>query len=208
MVSFTFSFFFPWLAALLLIQSGAGMVKKRPQGWRLTSVFAIIAGIIVVVPVRGLPLGRWLIGVNANFSFPLAAAAFNKAWENATGRQLLDHHAWAASWIFGLTAAAVLYPMALGLGDFDPYVLGWEFSWLFAGLAMATIGLLLIKNRFAVVLIICILGYDLNLLESHNIWDYLVDPFFVFLSLGAVARWLTVRMRTALRGSTGMDGGA
>ena len=134
------------------------------------------------------------------------AIAFNKAWENASGSRLLDHNASMASWIFGLGAGLALYPMALGLGGFDPYALGWGFSWLFAFLAMVTIALLLMKNRFAVVLIACILGYDLHLLESPNLWDYLVDPFFVFFSFGALSNWLLGRMRKALSGRKGMDG--
>jgi len=205
--SFVFSFFFPWLVALLLIQSGAGRMKKAPHGWRLTSIMALIAGIIVLLPVKGLPLARWLVGINANFSFPLLAAAFHKAWENAAGSRLFDHHASLASWLFGLAAGMVLYPMALRLGDLDPYVLGWGFSWLFVLLALATVGLLLIRNRFAVVLIACILGYDLNLLESHNLWDYLVDPFFVLLSVGAASRWLIGQICNNLSVSKAGDGG-
>jgi hypothetical protein len=205
-ITFAFSFFFPWLVSLLLIQSVAKKIKKAPHGWRLTSLLALISGIIALLPMGGIPLARWLIGMNANFSFPLLAIAFNKAWENATGSRVLDANASMASWIFGLAAGLALYPMALGLGDFDPYVLGWGTSWLFAFLAAATIVLLLMKNRFAVVLIACILGYDLNLLESTNLWDYLVDPFFVFLSLGVLTNRLIGRLRTALSGRKGMDG--
>lgn len=203
-MSFAFSFLFPWLVALLLIQSIAKNVWRAPHEWRLTSILALIAGILALLPVGGLPLARWLIGINANFSFPLLAIALNKAWENASGSRLLDYNASLASWIFGLVAGLALYPMALGLGGFDPYVLGWGFSWLFAFLAMVTIVLLLMKNRFAVVLIACILGYDLNLLESHNLWDYLVDPFFVFFSFGAMGNWLMGRMRKALSDRKGM----
>lgn len=199
MITFAFSFLFPGLVALLLIQSAAKNFRKAPHGWRLTPILALL-------PVGGLPLARWLIGINANFSFPLVAIAFNKAWENASGSRLLDHNASMASWIFGLEAGLALYPMALGLGGFDPYALGWGTSWLFAFLAMVTIALLLMKNRFAVVLIACILGYDLHLLESPNLWDYLVDPFFVFFSFGALSNWLLGRMRKALSGRKGMDG--
>jgi hypothetical protein len=205
MISFAFSFLFPWLIALLVLQSVAVKVKKPPHGWRLTSMLTLISGIIALLPAGGLPLARWLIGINANFSFPLVAIAFNKAWENATGSRVLDHHASMASWISGITAGLALYPMALGLGRLDPYALGWGFSWLFALLAAATVALLLVKNRFGVVLIACILGYDLKLLESQNLWDYLVDPFFAFFSFAAASRWLIGRMRKALSGWKGAD---
>jgi hypothetical protein len=191
---FAFSFFFPWLFALLVIQCVAVKVKKPPHGWRLSSILAIISGIIAFLPVGGLPLARWLIGINANFSFPLVACVFNKAWEHASGSRLLDRQASMASWVFGLFSGLVLYPMALGLGGFDPYASGWGFSWLFASLAILTIALLLIKNRFAVVLMACILAYDLKLLESQNLWDYVVDPFFALFSLAALGNWLIRRV--------------
>lgn len=205
-MSFVFSFFFPWLAGLLLIQCVARKVKKAPQGWRLTVLFALVSGMLVLLPVQGLALSRWLTGISANFSFPLIAIVFNKAWGNATGSRVLDHKAVRACWIFGLAAGLALYPMALGLGGFDPYTLGWGPSWLFAVLAMATIALLLTKNRFAVVLIACIMGYDLNLLESTNLWDYLVDPFFALFSLGAMSNLLLGRLIKPLVGTRGMDG--
>jgi hypothetical protein len=205
-ITFAFSFLFPALVALLLIQRIAKNFRKAPHGWRLTPILALISCIIVILPIGGLPLARWLIGINGNFSFPLVSIALNKAWENASGSPLLDRNASMASWIFGLAAGLALYPMALGLGGFDPYALGWGFSWLFAFLAMVTIALLLMKNRFAVVLIACILGYDLHLLESTNLWDYLVDPFFVFFSCAALTNWLLGLMRKAFSGKRGMDG--
>ena len=206
MITFAFSFVFPWLVALVMIQSIAVNVKKPPHGWRLTLLLGLISGILALLPVGGLPLARRLIGMNANFSFPLLAIAFNKAWEHATGSRVLDAKASTASWMFGCAAGLALYPMALGLGDFDPYTLGWGFSWLFPVLTMATIVLLLMKNRFALVLIACILGYDLNLLESTNLWDYLVDPFFVFFSLAALTNRLIRRLGKAHSDRKGMDG--
>lgn len=205
MIVYVFSFLFPFLVLLLVVQSVAKNVKKAPQGWRLTTILALISGIIALLPVGGLPLARWLFGINANFSIPLLAVAFHKAWENASGTTLLDRNASMASWIFGLGAGLALYPMALGLGDFDPYALGWGTSWLFVFLLIVTIVLLLMKNRFAVVLIACILGYDLHLLESPNLWDYLVDPFFTLLSFGALIHYLIGIIRTAISGRKGMD---
>ena len=205
MITFAFSFLFPFLVLLLVVQCVAKGVKKMPQGWRLTTILALISGIIILLPVRGLPLARWFFGINANFSLPLMAIAFHKAWENATGSRVLDHNAAMASRIFGLAAGLGLYPMALGIGGFDPYALGWDTSWLSVFLLIVTIVLLLMKNRFAVVLIACILGYDLHLLESSNLWDYLVDPFFTLLSFGALIHSLIGIIHTAISGKKGMD---
>ena len=182
MMQLGFSFIFPFLLIMALLQGGAGLFRRDLCGWRPTLIFVLISVLIVVIPVGGLPLARWMISFNANFSIPLTAILFCKITENSFGVKLMDKNALLTCWIFSLTAGVILYPMALGLGRFDPYQAGWGFSWLFVVLCGVTILLLIIKNRFAVVLMAAIFAYNLHLLESTNLWDYLVDPFMVVVS--------------------------
>ena len=181
-MSLDFSFIFPFLLIMALLQGAAGLFDRKLCGWRPTLIFVILSVFIVVIPVRGLPLARWIISFNGNFSIPLTAILFYKVFENSFGVKLLDKKALLACWTFSLAAGVILYPMALGLGRFDPYQAGWGFSWLFVALCVVTILLLIIKNRFAVVLMAAILAYNLRLLESINLWDYLVDPFMLVVS--------------------------
>ena len=143
---------------------------------------------MTITPVGGLPLARWLISFNANFSITLTAALLCKIVEDFSGIRLLDEKAFLTCWGFSITAGVILYPMALGLGRFDPYPAGWAFSWLFVGMCAFTATLLAMKNRFALVLMADIFAYNLGLLESTNLWDYLVDPFLVLVSCTALAR--------------------
>ncbi len=182
MITFAFSFFSPFLLVMLAGQSIVGLFKKNQCGWRMTLTLGFLSALIVVFPYGGLFLSRWLISINANFSIPLTALVFSKVWENASGIRLLDRKVFLSSCIFGITAGLALYPMALGLGRLDPYEFGWSFSWLFVLLMVITLMLVFMKNRFGVVLVACILGYDLQLLESPNLWDYLVDPFLMLFS--------------------------
>lgn len=177
-----FSFVFPFLLIMALLQGGAGLLGKNLRGWRPTLILVLISAFIAVTPVGGLPLARWMISFNANFSISLTAILFYKVTEISFGVKLLDKNALLTYWVFSLTAGVILYPMALGLGRFDPYQAGWGFSWLFVVVCGVTILLLIMKNRFAVVLIAAILAYNLRLLESTNLWDYLVDPFMVLVS--------------------------
>ena len=181
-MSLGFSFVFPFLLIMALLQKGAGLLGRDLRGWRPTLILVFIAAFIAVTPVGGLPLARWMISFNANFSISLTAILFCKVTESSFGVKLLDKKSLLTCWIFSLTAGVILYPMALGLGIFDPYQAGWGFSWLFVVVCGVTILLLIIKNRFAVVLIAAILAYNLHLLESTNLWDYLVDPFMVLVS--------------------------
>jgi len=177
-------------------QSIVGLFRDNVGGWRTTLILGFLAALIVVIPVGGFPLGRWLISINANFSIPLTALVFSKVWENASLIKLLDRKAFLSSCIFGLTAGLALYPMALGLGRFDPYKFGWSFSLLFVLLMVITVILVFVKNRFGIVLVACILSYDLGLLESPNLWDYLVDPFFALISGGMIGGRLIREIRS------------
>ena len=157
---------------------------KRPTGWIPTLILASASALTVILPISGLTTGRWLISLYANPSIPLTALLFSWVLKNAFQMNLLDMRAIQTCRGFSILAGAALYPMALGAGAFDPYPAGWHFSWLFVILLGATLMLLFLKNRFSVVLLATILAYNLHLLESSNLWDYLVDPI---LALVAVA---------------------
>jgi len=73
--------------------------------------------------------------------------------------------------------AAVLYPTALGLTDFDLYASGYQPILL--GPLVLALFCFCIWFRFvlpATMLAAGFLGYALGLLESDNLWDYLLDP--------------------------------
>jgi len=189
---FIFSFVCPFLLATVLLQKVVIWSGSHTRGWVPAIVIGCIAAGVAVVPVEGLPLGRWLISFNANFSIPLTVALLVRAVRIFFGIRLLDDRAIVAGWIFSLVAGAGLYPMALGLTPWDPYSAGWGFSWLFVLMLLLTTVLLVLKNRFAWVLMAAILAYDLRLLESTNLWDYVVDPLWVLAS-GVALGWRIAR---------------
>jgi hypothetical protein len=80
--------------------------------------------------------------------------------------------------------ALLLYPFALGLTGFDSYSLGYANAWL---LAILFIMALLFWWRtyyfLAISLTASVAAWSLQMLESGNLWDYLLDPVFVVLLL-------------------------
>ena len=187
-----FSFVFPFLLMMALSQRVVVSLGKDATGWAPTLGIALVSSVVVILPIGDLLGGRWLFSLFPNPSIPLIALLFSWVLKNAFQLNLLDIKAIQTCRGFSLLAGAALYPMAMGVGAFDPYDAGWHFSWLFVILLCVTLLLLFFKNRFSVVLLATILAYDLHLLESGNLWDYLVDPILVLVAIvGLIVRMFT-----------------
>ena len=145
------------------------------------------AAAAVFIPVDGMPLGRWLHGIDGGLSIPLLAVLLDRAVEAWRARPLLDRPARAAAGWFGLACGLALYPAALGLGGIDPYVLGWTSPVVMVAAAAVAAGLVWRGNRFGYVLLVAGLLWQLDVLESENAWDYLVDPIYFLLSPFGIA---------------------
>jgi uncharacterized membrane protein len=87
-----------------------------------------------------------------------------------------------------LAAALLLYPFALGLTQFDSYSPGFTGTWLLAVLLLITLFCWYKKYYFlAVTLTATVTAWSLQLLESLNLWDYLIDPALLLI---VVLTWL------------------
>ena len=178
-----FSAFCPWLALVLCLQFGAVHCGVKASGaWRLL-VLGLIALGVLVAPIQGIPVARWVASIDSNFSIPFAGLLAVTIWERAFAKKVFSTRDWHASWMFGAVSGLVLYPLALGLGKFDSYEWGWGFSPLFVGIAVLT-GLLVWKqNRFGILLLLAIIAYHLRLLEATNYWEYLLDPVYCLIAI-------------------------
>ena len=188
----------PLLAIVWCLVRIAMSLRVGPRGWTLLAVTCAIAIVILVVPVQGLTVARWVAGLNANFSVVLTGLLATSVWERVFGRRLLSEGEWRTAWGFGAIGGLALYPMALGLGSFDPYEWGWPFSPLFIVVAVATAWLLWRQNRFGILLLAAAAAFQLQLLESTNYWDYLLDPIYSLVSIGWLAGRLAASTRTSL----------
>ncbi len=178
-----FSAVCPWLALVLCLRFGAIRFGVRASGARQLLVLGLIALGVLAVPIRGIAIARWVASINPNFSIPFTGLLAVTVWEQAFAKKIFSARDWHAIWTFGAGSGLALYPLALGLGKFDPYEWGWGFSPLFAGIAALT-GLLVWKqNRCGILLLLAIVAYNLRLLESTNYWDYLLDPVYCLVSI-------------------------
>jgi hypothetical protein len=157
-------------------------LKHMVLGWKWTGILFVISTAVSIIPIKNISLAKWVMGVNANFSIPLTILIIALIWNNIPHKAMVDKSFFQTAWIFGFLTGLFLYPMGLGLGNYDPYQLGWGFSWWFVIVFILTIVLLYKKNYFAILLIASILAFDFHLLESTNFWDYLIDPAYFILS--------------------------
>lgn len=193
MITYLFSYFFPALLVVLLLGTLTKHVKLGMSG-RLRLVFnCCLAAIIVIIPVNGLPVGRWIYSINANVSIVFIVILVHKILADYLGFDLLDKTAWKTAWMYGALVGIFLYPLTLGMSMVDPYEWGFSFSGFFVVAMFFTLFLLVKGNTFGFALMAAILGLNLGLLESINLWDYLIDPFYFLFSLGMVITMLTKR---------------
>ncbi|MCW8929312.1 MAG: hypothetical protein OQL19_03620 [Gammaproteobacteria bacterium] len=86
----------------------------------------------------------------------------------------------------------MFYPLALGIGPIDPY--SWGFLNKDHGLTTPIIFLFILMslmlfawiknyNLLLLSLVLSVIVYQLELLESRNIWDYLFDPLIFTYAL-------------------------
>ncbi len=91
--------------------------------------------------------------------------------------------------VFIALGALFLYPLSLGLGAFDPYRLGFGNIGLI--IFFALIGVIAhFKNAVLVPLAISLafLAFALQMDESTNFWDYLIDPLIAIYAIVALIK--------------------
>src|ERR1035438_3485886 len=180
----------PTMGLALIFAGIARLAGLHPRRWGWCAGLAIFSLAIMAVPLGGLPIARWLAGIVDHWSVPSTALLAATVIRLSFGIDLLRPNDRRAAWLFGALAGLFLYPLALGLGHYDPYSLGWHFGPLFVGVAVLACMLILRRNRFGVVLVLAIAAWHLRAVESGNYWDCLIDPFYFLFSVGALGSWV------------------
>ena len=90
---------------------------------------------------------------------------------------------------FIVAIAALLYPMALGLGAVDPYRFGYQ-PWLLVAMlgAAAIAAWWRDQPLYLWLLVVDLLAFAAGLQESTNLWDTLLDPLLAVAALSLLIR--------------------
>ncbi len=176
-------------AVWLLLAFRLPRVQALPGKQR--ALFIGLGYVVVMFPLGGWSLAGWLRGMVGDLSLTslllLASALYLRLWPQAQPWWSLRERTALLGFIAVL--ALLLYPFALGLGTLDPYRAGYGGVGLV--LMLALLALWTMRRGFyllTAVLALAVLGWNFNLLESTNLWDYLLDA-----PLAIYALWVTLK---------------
>lgn len=174
--------------------------RQGAAGWAKWAV--LICFVLFWTPVgpAHLPVVAYVRGVSSDLSVTLVLLSFLGLFQRIFGFPAIASQERTALNGSIAIAAIFLYPLALGWGDWDAYRLGWG-SWgmwttlLALSLAFWVKGLRLVPLLVALAL----LAWTAGLMESGNLWDYLLDPWLalaaIFQCMKAGINALGLRLR-------------
>ena len=168
------------LLGILMPWSGASAQAK----WFKAFTVLFFALLWIPVGTANIPVVAYVRGITADLSITLISLAIWRMAHLARSWRAMPKREEQVVMTGVALAALVLYPSALGWGDWDTYRPGWG-SW---GMLLT---LLLISgacwvNGLRVVpalVALALLAWSFGLMESTNLWDYLLDPWLSIYAL-------------------------
>jgi hypothetical protein len=159
--------------------------RRRSKGVRIAVPFICLAALLI--PVNGLAIFGYFNGVAGEGSVTLMLL-LGWAMAGQVGFLRAPQRADLSAIRNPLAIAGVLlYPSALGLLPLDIYALGYRPTALLLVLLALVIWAWLTRKTVAVcAVIVAVAAFDLHLLESDNLWDYLTDPLVTLWAWGWV----------------------
>jgi hypothetical protein len=163
--------------------------------WTTALVFVLLW---CPVGLAHLPLVAYVRGISSDLSISLVVVACLGMYQRLAGPHLglVSDRERNATNLVVAAGALLLYPFALGWGDWDSYRLGWGAPGMWAALLALSIACWGMGLRLLPMLVaVGMLAWAAGLLESTNLWDYLIDPW---LAVGAIFQCLKVTGRQLL----------
>ena len=183
---------------LVLCAAGLRLVSglrgnTRWAGWAMLACFVVFW---IPVGVSHLPRLAYVRGISSDLSMTLVALACLALGQRLFGLPSLPRRNEIALSGVIVMAAVVLYPTALGWGNWDAYRLGWGSFYLLGVLLALAIIFLFNGLRLLPALVgLALLAWVAGLMESTNLWDYVIDPW---LAVGATIQCITAAAKAVM----------
>ena len=171
---------------LVLCAAGLRLLNGRYGAavWAKWSTAVFFVLLWFPVGATHLPLLAYVRGISSDLSMTLVALACLGLCQRLFGLAPVGRSEKMAFNGVVVAAAMFLYPLALGWGDWDAYRLGWGSLGMLGALLVLVLlfwakGLRLLPLQVGLAL----LAWSAGLMESTNLWDYLLDPWLAIAAL-------------------------
>jgi hypothetical protein len=186
------------LSALVL---WAFRLEKRRAVWRWGALAACAA--LMFVRIEGLPIVAYARGALGDLSITTFLLLMNYIFGQLSGRRLLSDRDRATVLTCAAFSGLLLYPMALGVTFYDPYRLGYASLPMTLALLALAVWWGFTRRGAGAIIAIGVLAFDLRVLESPNLWDYLMDPCVALYAcvwgVGRIGGYLRMRRAAGSR---------
>ena len=175
--------------ALFLCATGLRLQPFLLPGSLLLKTLLLVVFVGLLIPAfgEGLPLTAFFRGVGGDLSTTLLALSVLSLSHRLVDTAAVTKREFTVLMVVISAAALLLYPTALGWGNWDAYRLGWGSWWLLAALlALCGVSAWLGLRVLPALIALALLGWSFGLMESGNLWDYLLDPWLSAYALGFV----------------------
>jgi hypothetical protein len=169
-------------------------VRALPLIRRAAAVAAAV--IVVSIPLWGVSAAAFVRGMTGDLSITTLVLLGMALLRSFSGKAVVADDDRLALLRAILVIAVLFYPLALGLGMFDPYRLGYGNLWfMVALLGLAVWSALRYSTLLALCIALAVSAWTAGWYESPNLWDYLLDPWLAVYALVAQSRVVLAQWR-------------
>lgn len=173
----------------------AQITRKISLRWVIVTVVIILS---LVIPVVDSNPWLWMNGATGVLSVPALILLTGYVLKKLTRLTFLFSSTRRQLYFLILLTGVLLYPAALGLIQFDPYILGFSFELSFLLLALSVMYWILNKRQVSVILLIVVAASVVGISSSQNTWDYFIDPVLWLFSPVLLAISFKNKQRTTI----------
>ncbi len=170
---------------LVLCAAGLRLLGGRlgVAPWAKWAVIACFVLLWLPAGAAHLPLLAYVRGISSDLSTTLVALACLGLGRRLFGLPAMARREGMVLSVALAVAAVVLYPTALGWGDWDAYRPGWGSLGMLGILLMLSLACWIAGLRLLPALVgLALLAWVAGVMESGNLWDYLMDPWLAILA--------------------------
>jgi hypothetical protein len=171
---------------LVLCAGCVRLLGVSDMNMRWKKVITLTCFLLLWFPIGDarLPILAYVRGISSDLSVTLVALACLGLRHRLSGHFVQPSRERSAVLVVVAVAALFMYPLALGWGDWDAYRPGWGAPGMWVILLLLSLlawagGLRLLPTLVGLSL----LAWTAGVLESTNLWDYLMDPWLAIFAI-------------------------